>query len=64
MARLDALVGAMNAAEGPAKVDAIAAVVNELASTHKAMHQHMQEMRGHMQEMNSEGSPKQGSATQ
>ena len=42
-ARLDALVGVMNAEEGPAKVDAIADVVNELASEHKAMHQRMQE---------------------
>ena len=57
-AHLDQLVDTMNAVEGPAKVDAIAAVVSELASEHKAMHHHMQEMHGHMQEMQCEGPPR------
>lgn len=50
--RLDALVKEMNAARGDAKVAAIAAVVTELATQHKAMHEHM----GHMhQQMMSGG---------
>lgn len=40
-AKLDQLVAAMNAATGEAKVDAIAAVVNEMAAQHKMMHEHM-----------------------
>jgi hypothetical protein len=47
-ARLDALVKEMNAATGGAKVDAVAAVVNELARQHKAMHGHMGEMHEQM----------------
>jgi polyhydroxyalkanoate synthesis regulator protein len=39
--KLDGLVDAMNAARGAEKVDAIAAVVNELVSQHKAMHEGM-----------------------
>ena len=39
--KLDGLVDAMNAARGSEKVDAIAAVVNELVSQHKAMHDRM-----------------------
>jgi hypothetical protein len=47
-AKLDALVKEMNAATGNTKVNAVAAVVNELVGQHKAMHEHM----GHMhQEM-------------
>lgn len=37
-ARLDELVAAMNEAEGQAKADAVAAVVNELVAQHKKMH--------------------------
>ena len=39
--KLDGLVDAMNAARGAEKVDAIAAVVNELVSQHTAMHEGM-----------------------
>jgi hypothetical protein len=45
---LDALVAQMNAATGPAKVDAVAAVLNELVRQQKAMHQHMAHMHGMM----------------
>jgi hypothetical protein len=38
-AALDAKVAAMNAAQGTAKIDAVAAVVSELVAQHKAMHQ-------------------------
>ena len=55
---LPALVEAMNAAKGQAKVDATAAVVNELAREHIAMHHHMQMMRGHMQDMQCDPQPK------
>ncbi len=44
-ARLDALVAAMNEAEGPAKVDAIAAVVNELVAERRWKRDHRQQMR-------------------
>ena len=40
-ARLDELVAAMNEAEGQAKADAVAAVVNELVAQHKMMHGRM-----------------------
>jgi hypothetical protein len=50
-AKLDALVKSMNAASGDAKVDAIAAVVNELVSQHKAMHAHMDQMHQQMMGM-------------
>ena len=43
-ARLDALVAAMNAATGSQKVDATAAVVNEMATQRKAMRDHMMAM--------------------
>ena len=43
-ARLDALAKDMNAAKGEAKVDAVAAVVTELVTQHKAMHGHMGQM--------------------
>jgi chaperone required for assembly of F1-ATPase len=48
-ARLDELVAAMNAAEGDAKVDAIAAVVNELVSQRRTRRAHM-EQRWHKQQ--------------
>jgi hypothetical protein len=38
-AALDTKVAAMNAAQGAAKIDAMAAVVNELVTQHRAMHQ-------------------------
>jgi hypothetical protein len=47
-ARLDALVKDMNAATGSAKVDAIAAVLNELLQERKAMHERMGKMSEHM----------------
>jgi hypothetical protein len=43
-ARLDALVKDMNAATGNAKVDAIAAVLNELRQEQKAMDERMGKM--------------------
>ena len=43
-ARLDALVKEMNATSGPAKTDAIAAVVTELARQHGAMQAQMRGM--------------------
>ena len=43
-ARLEALVKDMNAAKGEVKVDAVAAVVTELVTQHKAMHGHMGQM--------------------
>jgi hypothetical protein len=46
-ARLDELVGTMNAAQGDAKVDAVAAVLNELISQRKAMHQRKHRLHGH-----------------
>jgi hypothetical protein len=52
--RLEELVSTMNSATGPAKVDAIAAVVNELVSQHRQMHEHMMsQMHEHM--MSGEG---------
>ena len=48
-ARLDELVSAMNAAEGDAKVEAIAAVVNELVAQRKTRRAHM-EMRWQRQQ--------------
>jgi hypothetical protein len=42
--RLESLVNEMKAAKGDAKVDAVAAVVTELVSQHKAMHDHMGQM--------------------
>jgi hypothetical protein len=42
--RLDALVKEMNAASGPAKTDAIAAVVTELVQQHGAMQARMRSM--------------------
>jgi hypothetical protein len=50
-AKLDALVKAMNAAAGDAKVNATAAVVNELVRQHQAMHAHMGQMHQHMMGM-------------
>jgi hypothetical protein len=47
-AALDALVVQMNAATAPAKVDAVAAVLNELVRQQKAMRQHMEHMHGMM----------------
>jgi hypothetical protein len=47
-AKLDALVKDMNAANGEAKVKAIAAVVNELVQQHKAMHGRMGQMHQQM----------------
>jgi hypothetical protein len=44
--RLSELVAKMNAAEGPAKMEAIAAVVNELVATHTKMRRMMTMMAG------------------
>lgn len=43
-AKLDELVSAMDQAEGPAKVDAIAAVVNELVAQRREMRAHREQM--------------------
>ena len=42
--KLDSLLAAMNAAKGNKKVDATAAVINELATQRKAMRDHMMAM--------------------
>ena len=47
-ARLDALVRDMNAATGNARIDAIAAVLNELLQQRKAMHECVAKMSEHM----------------
>ena len=47
-AKLDALVKDMNAARGDAKINAVAAVVNELVGQHKAMHERMGQMHEQM----------------
>jgi hypothetical protein len=47
-AKLDALVRDMNAAAGDAKVNATAAVVNELVRQQKAMHERMGQMHQQM----------------
>ena len=52
-AKLDALAKEMNDAKGDAKVNAVAAVVNELVRQHKAMHGHMGQM--HQQMMGGRG---------
>ena len=52
-AKLDALVKDMNDAKGDAKVNGVAAVVNELVRQHKAMHGHMGQM--HQQMMGGRG---------
>jgi hypothetical protein len=52
-AKLDALVRDMNAASGGAKINAVAAVVNELVQQHKAMHEHIGQM--HQQMMGGRG---------
>ncbi len=57
-ARLDELVAAMNAAKGDAKVDAIAAVVNELVSQRRTRRAHMD------QRWNRQQGGKAGAATQ
>ncbi len=43
-ARLDTLAKAMNAATGAGKIDAVAAVVNELVTQHQAMRMHLDGM--------------------
>jgi len=43
-AKLDELVAAMNQAEGQAKVDAIAAVINELVAQRRQMRAHQEQM--------------------
>ena len=52
-AKLDALAKDMNDAKGDAKVNAVAAVVNELVRQHKAMHGRMGQM--HQQMMGGRG---------
>ena len=47
-AKLDALVKEMNAATGNAKINAVAAVINELVRQHKAMEAHMDQMHENM----------------
>jgi hypothetical protein len=52
-AKLDALVKDMNSATGGTKIDAVAAVVNELVRQHQAMHGRMGQM--HQQMMGGRG---------
>jgi hypothetical protein len=52
-ARLDALVTDVNTATGDGKINAVAAVVNELVRQHKSMHMRMAEM--HQQMMGGRG---------
>jgi hypothetical protein len=47
-AALDELVSRMNAASGDEKVEAMAAVVNEIVTQRRAMHSHMMQMHEHM----------------
>ena len=47
-ARLQELQDAMHAATGAAKVDAIAALLDEMLAQHRAMHQMMMDMHGPM----------------
>jgi hypothetical protein len=54
--KLDALVAAMDAAQGPKKVDAVADVVRELVAERKAMTEHMQEMHERMWQKQGQGS--------
>jgi hypothetical protein len=49
-AKMDVKVAAMNAAEGPAKTDAMAAVVNEMVLQHKQMMANMDTMCKQMME--------------
>ncbi|MGA2401770.1 MAG: hypothetical protein ABSG91_08690 [Syntrophobacteraceae bacterium] len=58
-ARLDAKIAAMDAAKGEEKVEAIAAVIKEMASQRKDMQEHMMKMhdmrKGHMMEHMKQG---------
>ncbi len=44
--KLDSLVAQMNSAQGPAKVDAMAAIINEMLAERKQMREHMASMMG------------------
>ncbi len=46
--KLDTLISQMNAAQGQAKVDAMAAVITEMVNQRKQMEQHMSSMMGMM----------------
>lgn len=47
MARMDSLTATMNETTGDARVEAMAALLNELVAQHRAMHEHMREMMMH-----------------
>jgi hypothetical protein len=47
MAHMDSLAAAMNESTGNARIDAMAALLNELVAQHRAMHEHMREMMMH-----------------
>jgi len=47
MARMDSLATAMNESTGDARVEAMAALLNEIVDQHRAMHEHMREMMMH-----------------
>lgn len=53
--RLDALVATMNGAEGAAKVDAIAAVLNEMVDQRRARRAHHEAMRGQRHDQHKKG---------
>ena len=59
--KLDGLVAAMNSARGGDKVDAIAAVINEMVAHQKMMHAGMMSMSGGMMMMMSGATPKDAS---
>ncbi|MFV2072050.1 MAG: hypothetical protein ACC742_05280 [Thermoanaerobaculales bacterium] len=47
-AKVDELANAMNSAEGESKIEAMTALLNELVSQRKMMHEKMMKMRGKM----------------
>ena len=53
--RLDAKVAEMNSAKGENRVEAMAAVLNELVAQRKEMHQRHNKMREHMMDMKKSG---------
>ncbi len=55
--KLDSLAAQMNAAQGAAKVDAIASVINELLAERKQMREHMASMMGPGGMMGGQGQP-------
>ena len=63
-ARLDELVAAMNTATGQQKIDAMAALLNELVQQRKSMHEMMMNMQGGMMHGKMQGGMMQGEMSQ